>query len=166
MLVISLLAACQNAAPKDIEGQINSGDDIDGMVFQPIEKMDWDISLADLCDTANAQETTNSSEMSCYTAPGSDVFFGSCAGVWFDDLDEADKLWREFDMEATFDGQEINLPSFGYLDVELPASQKQYARIWNLMVENISTGTHIIVCSEIAEGEIVDTRTFNFTVSE
>ena len=40
MLVIPLLIACQDASPKHIEGQINSGDQIDGVVFQAIEEID------------------------------------------------------------------------------------------------------------------------------
>jgi len=166
LLFVIVLSACTQDETEGIEGTINPGDEINGMKFTNIDEMDWEISLAVLCDSATAEETNTSSAMSCHASPGSLVFFGNCAGVWFDNLDDADKLWQEFDMEVTFDGQLLNLTAFGYLDIELPESEKKYARIWNLMVENITSGTHIIECKEKVEGEIVDTRIFNFIISE
>ena len=49
-IFIFLFAACKDDFPKIVEGQINPGDEVDGMLFQPIEEMDWNISLAFLCD--------------------------------------------------------------------------------------------------------------------
>jgi hypothetical protein len=162
----AVITSCARGASNPSNEMINPGDEIDGMQFTTSSKMDWDISLVSLCDMDSVEESETSSKMSCYTSPGERVFFGNCAGVWFDDPEEADKLWEEFNLEVTFDGQMINLPQFGYLDIALLESDKKYARIWNLLVEDITPGMHIIECKEKVDGDTLDTRSYYFEVSE
>jgi hypothetical protein len=58
MLLVCMLASC--GAPtsmptptpisEPVAGMINPGDEIDGMLFTTTDDIDWDISLASLCD--------------------------------------------------------------------------------------------------------------------
>lgn len=161
-----LVSSCSTTQTDRAEREIiNLGDQIDDMVFTSNQEMIWDISLMAFCDFDTAEDTGVFSTVNCIATEGDDVFFGNCNGVWFDNPNEADALWRELELEVTFDGYEINLPTFGYLDIDLPYSDKEYARIWNLTVENISLGTHTIECKEGSDG-VNETRTFVFTVSE
>jgi len=165
ILLACTLMSCSKAIEKTVEGMINPGDDMDGMVFTPIDEIDWDISLQFFCDFESLQETDTSSTLACFALPGDPVFFGNCNGVGYNTPEEADKLWQEFRLEVTFDGQAINLSPFGFLDFEPTDADVKYARMWNLMVEHITPGTHIVQCKEKADGETL-TREYVFTVSE
>ena len=50
ILCVSVLGACAKSEPERIEGMINPGDEIDGMLFTTIDEIDSNISLAFLCD--------------------------------------------------------------------------------------------------------------------
>jgi len=160
-----VLVACTEATPEHIEGTINPGDEIDGMVFSTTDEIDWNNSLAFLCNFEHVDETTTTAIVPCSTLPGSRIFFGNCNGILFDTEEEAKKLWRDLKLEVTFDDQEINLPPFGYIDTDAYDQEKKYLRIWNLLVENITAGTHSIACKWEQDGES-GTYTYNFTVSE
>jgi len=161
-----VLIACANAEPQQNEEMINPGDEIDGMLFKPADEIDWDISLVFSCDTDQPLEKTDNTEtLACFSLPGGSVFFGNCNGIGYDSPQEADKLWRDFKLEVTFDGQAINLAPFGFLDSSDTDGSVKYLRVWNLLVENITPGTHTIQCVEEIKG-ITDTRTYVFTVSD
>ena len=164
-LFIFLFAACKHDSLNFIEGQINPGDKIDGMLFQPIAKMDWSISLGSLCDMKSGKGPITDNTFSCYAQPGGRIFFGDCFGVGSDTPQEIEKLWQDFEIEVSFDDRRINLPPFGFHDIEPFQPGDPYVRIWNLMVENITSGTHTIQCvEEIEDG--TDTTTYVFTVSD
>jgi predicted esterase len=137
------LRACAKAPPEQIEGMINPGDEIDGMLFTTTDEVDWDNSITFLCDFSSWDDTSNRM-VPCFTMPGSSVFFGNFNGAPYDNPEDADDLWREVKAEVIFDGQTINLPAFGFMEIELYGMEWKYARIWNLMVENITPGTHTI----------------------
>ncbi len=167
ILIASLVTSCAQATPGPIEGNINPGDEINGMVFTSIDEINWDISLMFLCDFDSVDESDTSPTVPCFAAPGDRVFFGNCNGILYDTPQEAEKLWQDFKLEVTFDEQVVNLPLFGYLDIEDEGYfEKNYLRIWNLMVENISPGTHTIQCKEEFTTGETDTRTYVFTVSD
>jgi predicted esterase len=151
--------------PESREGMINPGDEVNGMVFTPIDEMDWDISLASLCDFESMEETDRSNTVSCFALPGGRVFFGNCWGIAYDTPQEADELWKKMKIDVTFDGQVVNSPSFGLQDIEPSAPDERHIRIWNLMVENIAPGTHTIECEWEDEDESGAT-TYHFTVSD
>lgn len=165
LLVIFLLAACKESSSKYIEGQINPGDEIDGMVFTPIDEIDWGISLAFLCDFESGEGPTTDNTIPCYTQPGNRIFFGNCSGVGSETAQDIDDLWQDFVLEVTFDDQKVTVPPFGFLDIEPFEPGGQHVRIWNLMVENITAGTHTIRCAEEIE-DGTDLTTYVFTVSD
>jgi hypothetical protein len=101
-LLVAILASCAEATPKPAEGMINPGDDIDGMMFTSIDEMDWDVSLAFLCDWESLEETDTSNTVSCFASPGGRVFFGNCWGIAYDTLQEADELWKKVKIDLTF----------------------------------------------------------------
>jgi len=167
ILFASLVASCAQATSGPIEGKINPGDEIDGMVFTTVDEIDWEISLTFRCDFDSVDESDTSPTIPCFAAPGDRVFFGNCNGILYDTPQEAEKLWQDFKLDITFDEQAVNLPLFGYLDIEDEGYfEKKYLRLWNLVVENISPGIHNIQCKEeLTTGE-TDIRTYVFTVSD
>jgi predicted esterase len=160
-----LLSACAKAAPKNAGGMINPSDEINGMVFTTADEIDWDLSLAFLCDFELIEETDASPTIACFASPGSSVFFGNFSGIPYDNIMEADEPWKEIKSEVTFDGQNLNLPAFGYMEIELNEAEWKYARIWNLMVDNISLGIHTIQ-TVWEDGDETQTNTYVFTVAE
>ena len=102
------------------------------MVFTSTDEIDWDLSLVFLCDFESIEETDTSPTIACFTSPGSSVFFGNFSGIPYNNIMEADEPWKEIKSEVTFDGQNLNLPAFGYMEVELSDAEWKYARIWNL----------------------------------
>jgi predicted esterase len=165
LFLAAVATSCAKATPDSVAAMINPGDQVDGMVFTSIDEIDWDISLQFLCDMESVEESENSSTLTCYASPGDSVFFGNCSGVGFGTPEEADRLWKGFQIDVTFDGQAVNLAPFGYLDVDLYDADVKYARIWNLMVQQIAPGTHTIRCVEEKEGG-PHTNSYVFTVSE
>jgi len=172
VILIIVISSCGETPPENetpperIEGMINRGDEIDGMVFTTTDEIDWNSSLSPYCDSESAKKTDKSTTVPCFTSSGSSIFFGNCNGVLFDTEKEVEKSWEDFKLEVTFDGQEINLASFGFIDVDIEGIyEKKYVRMWNLKVGNIQPGDHLIVC-KLEEGDESDTRTYNFTVSD
>jgi len=163
LLVIILSACAWNT--NDAEGMINQGDEMDGMVFTTTDEIDWDLSLSFLCDFESIEETDTSPTIACFSSPGSNIFFGNFSGIPYDNPKEADKPWKEIKSEVTFDGQPLNLQSFGYMEIELFETEWKYARIWNLMVENISPGKHTIR-TVWGDGDETQTNTYVFTVAD
>jgi len=166
VLFVMLLQACAKITPEPVEGKIKSGDEIDGMQFSPMDPLQWDYSLAFLCNTEPIEQTDTSHTLHCSTSPGSRVFFGNCSGILYETPQEAEKKWQELRLVVTFDNQVVNLSSFGFIDAEFPEDPAKTLRIWNLMVENITLGTHTIVCKEELEKGTTYTGTFVFNVSE
>jgi len=156
--------ACTKASPKHIEGMINPGDEIDGMLFTTTDEVDWDNSITFLCDFSSWNDTSNRSAP-CFTLPGRSVFFGNFSGVPYDNPGEADEPWQDVKSEVTFDGQPLNLPAFSYIEIELYESEWKYARIWNLKVENITPGMHTIQ-TVWEDSEVSENSTYVFTVSD
>jgi predicted esterase len=165
VFLVLLLSACAKAAQKNAEGMINPGDEINGMVFTTTDEIDWDLSLAFFCDFESIEETDASPTIACFTSPGSSVFFGNFSGIPYDNIIEAEKPWKEIKSEVTFDGQNLNLPAFGYMEIELNEAEWKYARIWNLMVDNISPGKHTIQ-TVWKDGDETQINTYVFTVAE
>ena len=166
-LFVSILGSCAKSEPKRIEGMINPGDEIDGMLFTTIDEIDWNISLSFLCDFESVEETDTSATVLCSTLPGGHIFFGNFNGAPYDNPEDADEIWRKAKSEVAFDGQALNLPAFGYMEVELYDMEWKYARIWNLMIENITPGTHIIqTLWEDLEENTKYTYTYVFSVSD
>ena len=93
-LCVSILGACAKSEPERIEGMINPGDEIDGMLFTTIDEIDWNISLSFLCDFESVEETDTSATVPCSTSPGSRIFFGNFNGVPYDNPEDADDIWR------------------------------------------------------------------------
>ena len=135
------------------------------MLFQPIEEMDWNISLAFLCDMESGVGPTTENSFSCTAKPGGRIIFGNCSGVGSETPQDIEKLWQDFELDVTFDDQKINLAPFGFQDFDPDQPGGPYFRIWNLMVENVTTGTHKIQCVEKTE-EWTDSTTYIFTVSD
>jgi len=144
---------------------INPGDEMNGMVFTITDEIDWDLSLAFLCDFGSIEDTDTSPTIACVASPGSSVFFGNFSGIPYNNPEEADEPWKEIKSEVTFDGQTLNLPAFGYMEIELNGAEWKYARIWNLMVDHISPGKHTIR-TIWEEGDETQTNTYVFTVAE
>jgi predicted esterase len=166
VLFVLGLGACAKSEPERIEEMINRGDEIDGMVFTTTDEIDWNIALDSYCDFESTERTDISTTSPCFTSSGSSIFFGHCNGILFDTEEEAEKDWEDFKLEVTFDGQEINLPSFGFIEVETDGYyDEQFLRMWNLQVENIQLGDHSIVC-KLEEGDEPSIRTYKFTVFE
>jgi predicted esterase len=173
LLVAWLLASCGTPTslppltpiPEPGDGMINLGDEIDGMLFTTADEVDWDTSLALLCDFESKEETDTSTTVPCVASPGGQIFFGNCWGIAFDTPEEADAHWEKMRIEVTFDGQVVNTPSFGFLDVPPSEPGEQNLRIWNVMVENVTPGTHTIECRWEDEGES-GASTFKVTVSD
>jgi predicted esterase len=165
LFLAAIATSCAKATPDSVAGMINPGDQVDGMVFTSVDEIDWDISLQFLCDMESVEESDNSSMLTCSASPGDSVFFGNCSGVGFNTPEEGDRLWKDFKIDVSFDGQAVNLAPFGYLDVDLYDMDVKYARIWNLMVEQIAPGTHTVQCIEEEEG-VTRTNRYVFTVSE
>lgn len=160
-----LLNSCAQTTVENVEGMINPGDEIDGMLFTTTDEVDWDLSLAFLCDFDSNGETGTTAG-TCFASPGGSVFFGNFNGVPYNNPEEAEEPWREVESEVTFDGKALNLPAFGYLETDLYDSEWKYVRLWNLMVENLTTGTHTIqtVWEHPSEGTFKSS--YVFTVSE
>ena len=165
-LFVILVYACTNAPTETKQVMINPGDEIDSMIFTTTDKINWDISLAFSCNVESAQETDTSAKLACVAAPGSSVFFGNCMGIAYNTIEEAQEQWQFFESEVRFDGQLVNLTAFGYIDTDLEGDpENRYLRIWNLMVENISPGTHVVECKQQDNG-VTHTGEFVFTVSD
>jgi predicted esterase len=165
VLLVIILSACARNKSSDVERMINPGDEINGMVFTSTDEIDWDLSLVFLCDFESIEETDTSPTIACFTSPGSSVFFGNFSGIPYDNIMEADEPWKEIKSEVTFDGQNLNLPAFGYMEVELSDAEWKYARIWNLMVDNISPGRHTIQ-TVWEDSDETQTNTYVFTVAD
>jgi poly(3-hydroxybutyrate) depolymerase len=165
LVFLLCLTSCAETKPEYIEGMINPGDEIDGMLFTTVDEIDWDYSLGILCDRGSAEVSEMSSTMDCFTSPGGIVFFGNCNGILHGDPNKAGDAWEDFNLRVTFDDQELNLPLFGYIDDDTGGSgEEKYLRVWNLLVENITAGSHTIQCIQGNEGE-TDTRTYHLQVS-
>ena len=165
ILLVIILSACARKKSNDEEGMINPGDEIDGMVFTTTDEIDWDLSLSFLCDFESIEETDTSPTIACFSSPGSSVFFGNFSGIPYNNPKEADKPWKEIKSEVTFDGRPLNLQTFGYLEIELYEADWKYARIWNLIVDNIMPGTHIIQ-TKWEEADVIQTNTYIFTIAD
>ena len=166
-IIVASLSTCAKAEPERIEGMINPGDEIDGMLFTTTDEIDWNISLSFLCDFESVEETDTSATVPCSTSPGGHIFFGNFNGAPYDNPEDADEIWQKAKSEVAFDGQALNLPAFGYMEVELYDMEWKYARIWNLMVDNITPGTHTIqTLWEDLEENTEYTYTYVFTISD
>jgi hypothetical protein len=131
---------------------INPGDEIDGMVFTTDDEFDFSIELHAYCGFEPVEESGTTATMACSASPGDQILFGNCTGAGGSSPEDREKDWPKLESEYTFDGQAINLPAFGYLDFDLPG-ENLYARVWNVMVENITPGTHTVQCTYELDGE-------------
>jgi pimeloyl-ACP methyl ester carboxylesterase len=160
-LVIAL-AACGEATPEPAAATIKPGDEIDGMTFTTLKEYFFTNDLNQYCDLENPTETdTGATEIECLATAGDQVFFGNCAGVGGDSPEELESAWSEHKAEVAFDGQALELPSFGSIDSEFEGT---YIRMWNLALEGITPGTHTIHCLMEA-GDSWDAK-FTFTVAD
>jgi len=165
LLLATSFTACAPTTPGRVEGIINPGDQVDGMLFTTDDRIDWNIDLHARCDFDSVEGPENAENFQCRAIPGDRIFFGNCIGVGYDSQEEVDEAWGDFHLEVTFDDQPLNLPAFGYLDFELPESEPKYARVWNLMVEDITAGRHSIQCKKLEDG-VIYSNTYVFTTSE
>jgi predicted esterase len=165
LLSVMVLEACAKATPENVEGIIKSGDEIAGMRFSPTEQIQWDYSLAFLCGAEPVEQSDMSHTFRCSTLPGGRVFFGNCNGILYETPQEAKEKWRDYKLTVSFDDQVVDLSSFGYIDTEYFEDPAKTLRMWNIMVENITEGTHTVVCKEELE-EGTYTGTFVINVSE
>jgi hypothetical protein len=166
LVCVLILVACAGTLQEHVDGMIQSGDEVDGVLFSPLDELlNWDQTLAFLCDNDPVSETDTSATLSCSTLPGSRIFFGNCGGILFSTPEEADEAWQEFEIEISFDGRAMDLDSFGYLETEFYPDPSQELRLWNLAVENVTPGTHTVECVEEEEGQPF-TLTYRFEVTE
>jgi len=164
ILCVSVLGACAKSEPERMEGMINQGDEISGMVFTTTDEIDWNIGLGVYCDLESVERTDISSTYPCFASSGNSVFF-NCFGIFYDTDEEAKQQWENSKLEITFDGQEMYLPSFGYVETDDTDGETKYVRMWNLKVENLQPGNHSVVCAKDYEGEDDDgTTIWNFSV--
>ena len=111
------------------------------------DTLDWNSNnLYFLCDQDPVEEIDTSATHNCSTLLGSNVFFGNCGGILSENPEEADEKWPDFEIEVSFDCQVVDLLSFRLLNTEFPPDPSQDLRMWNLVVENITPGTHTIQC--------------------
>jgi len=164
-LLVIIFSACARNKSNNAEGVINPGDEIDGMVFTTADEIDWDLSLSFLCDFDSIEETDTSPTIDCFSSPGSSVFFGNFSGIPYNNPKEVDEPWNEIKSEVTFDGRPLNLQAFGYMEIELYEAEWKYARIWNLIVDNIMPGRHIIQ-TKWEEADEIQTNTYVFTIAD
>jgi len=172
VILMIVISSCRETTPENettperIEGMINRGDEINGMVFTTTDEIDWQIGLHVYCDMESAERTDTSATFPCFASTGNSVFF-NCFGIAYDTEKEAKKQWKNSKLEITFDGQEIYPPSFGFIETEDGTGEYKYVRMWNLKVENLQPGNHSIVCTKDYEGEDEDgTTIWNFSVSD
>lgn len=159
-LSVSLIA-CAKSTQESVEGMINQGDEIDGMVFTTIEEYFGHNDLIQYCDMDNVEETEpDVYEIDCLASAGDQVFFGNCAGVGVEKAEEVDPAWEKLHAQVFFDERAVNLDPFGPIDTQI---DDQHLRLWNLVVENIKEGEHTIHC--IVEGEQTWDSTFVFNVT-
>lgn len=165
LLLAVLLVACSGSKTEPAVDRIDPGDVINGMTFTTDDQFDYDNDLNSYCGYERMEETDTSSYDECTAAAGNRLFFGNCLGIGKETTEELDLAWENLESpNITFDGQDLNLSAFGYLDFELPESELT-ARVVNAVVENISAGNHTIECGVVDEG-VSYSNEWLFTVSE
>jgi predicted esterase len=166
-----ILVACAEPTPEYVEGMINPGDEIDGMLFTTDDEMDISYIINAFCgwepkevtDEVIDDITYRTVSFECAAFPGERIFFGNCVGLTKGfNTEDIDADWKKQKTEITFDDQGVNFSLFGSLDFVDPNGKD--VRNWNVMVENITPGTHTVHCRRELNERIVEV-TYDITIS-
>ncbi|MFC1879342.1 prolyl oligopeptidase family serine peptidase [Chloroflexota bacterium] len=169
-LFVFVLVACAEPTPEYVEGMINPGDEIDSMVFTTDDEMDINRIINAFCGWEPKEQTDevidnityHTAYFECGASPGDRIFFGNCVGlVKGFNTEDLDADWKKQKTEITFDDQGVNFSLFGSLDFIDPNGKD--VRNWNVMVENITPGTHTVQCRRDLNERIVEV-TYDITV--
>jgi len=162
-LLVLVLAACTEAAPSiDL---IEPGDKVNDMV---IAKGDLQSAFEDetlLNHYCEAEFDVNRVELTCEAVHG-DFLFLNCLGVVEYTTEDLDARWEKTTWELTIDGEIVDLPKFGLVEQPSNFQPGKIVRIWSVAIENLTAGTHTIVCNETFEGAPTVTQNILVTVSE
>jgi hypothetical protein len=157
-ILILFLAACTEPTPdhETTKDMIALGDTVGEMRFTRIDEYDGLFGLEIYCDDDNPEQIGQSvQEYACETVEGSRVFL-NCLGAYADSTDELDKIWEDVTWSMTVDGQPVDLPSFGTVDMVAYWDSDVPIRSWSVVIENVSAGQHEIICNwadEDGQGE-------------
>lgn len=133
-LLAVFTASCQFPGAK-----IKPGDKIGEMEFiNEYENCQAPNILNDLC--TEKELTAGTCKVSLKTFW---ISVGWTAGSW----EELDLEWKDSEWSATFNGQEIDLPAFGFYDMDWtdPDGNAWKARVWNVCIKNPAPGKYSVV---------------------
>ena len=170
VLFVFILVACTSPTAEPVEGMINLGDEIDGILFTTLDEYDMYISAFAYCgwdpvDRVVEEKdniTYRTAYFECAASPGDPIFLGCNPLAEGSNTDDIDGDWDKQKIEFSFNNQDVNLPSFGTLDYT--TSDGKPARSWNVLVDGITPGQHTLHCRRELNNVVVDS-TFDFTVS-
>ncbi|RIK31277.1 MAG: hypothetical protein DCC56_03570 [Anaerolineae bacterium] len=164
LLTAMILSACQPSSetPGLPEADLlQPGDTIGAMRVVTSKPEDVSRTIFDYCDPyLGSQSVTLSFE--CQTPKTDFLFIGY--GEIANSYDELDKRWEARTWELTIDGNPVDLPAFGTLDVNLGKK----VRVWNVALENISPGSHVMQyeAHEVETPQNVTDLTWTFIMTD
>ena len=107
----------------------------------------------------------NKVEITCEADHG-DFLFLNCLGITEYTTEDLDVRWEKTPWELTIDGETVDLPEFGPVEQPSYYQPGKIVRVWGVAIENLTAGTHKIVCKETFEGAATVTVNIFVTVSE
>ena len=95
-----------------------------------------------------------------------DSLFLNCMGWVEDTPEELEAKWDKSTWEMTIDGQIVDLPKFGFIQQPSYYHPGKFVGVWGVAIENLTAGTHKIICERTVEGGPTETNRVYVTVSE
>lgn len=164
LFTVSLVSCSASAAVQPTpEDMVVPGDKIGEMVITAVDVFQGDNHLGLYCPDDWPEVAPNTREVDCEAYPGDQIQV-DCLGWWADSIEELDELWPTSTWRLTIDDQVIDLPAFGTAEAYRSDINK-HVRFWNVLIEAITPGTHVIVCEETVGDEHFTARA-TFSVPE
>jgi len=91
------LVSCAEPTPEYVEGMINLGDEIDGMVFKTDKEFDMYRAIPSFCGWELKDKTGTTYYFECAASPGEKIFFGNCINVQAATTKDLDDNWNKLE---------------------------------------------------------------------
>jgi len=128
-------ALARTPSPQPVEGLLNPGDPIGGMLLAAGGRYGAD-RLWEFCDS----DVTEAGAIvrKCTVPARPSLFVGW--GVWGDTIENLDAQWNTASWELELDGEGINLPAFGFADYDVGFK----LRLWSVVLDRPTSGEHTL----------------------
>lgn len=148
-------------SPQPAPVMLKPGDQLGAMRLVKAEQVNLDDSIFKFCDPQLGAQLVVTT-MECRVSQPKYLFVGY--GEMASSIEKLNEQWNSKTWELWIDGVPVDLAAFGTLDADLGRK----IRIWNIALENIQPGSHVLryAAREIENPQNITDLTWLFTVAD